>query len=104
MTERKENYDGNDDLSLIRRSDIPTFGTTYPHYIWINGTQSVVSLDAESIQPPGKPKGPFPFARLASVTSQSVTYLYHHINGTTFAEEPWDESVGTWGATEYIHM
>ena len=35
------------------------------------------------------PDNVFPFARLASVTTldASFTYLYHQMNGTTFAEE-----------------
>ena len=41
----------------------------------------------------------YPFARLAtcSVTlaDRSSTFLYHHLNGTTFAEEQWDSSLKT---------
>lgn len=39
----------------------------------------------------------YPFARLASVilADQSSTFLYHQLNGTTFAEEQWDTSLKT---------
>ena len=53
---------------------------------------------------PATPMSSFPFARLASVTSSSTTFLYHQINGTTFAEEQWDELGYAWGATEYISV
>ena len=84
------------------RSDIAIFGTS--NYIWINGAQPAIWPLYDAKLRPGTPKGSFPFARLASATSQSVTYLYHQINDTTFAEEPWDDSEFTWGTTEYIHV
>ena len=48
----------------------------------------------------------FPLTRLASVNSadKSTTFLYHQINGTTFAEEQWDESLKFWVATEYLTL
>ena len=92
---------GGDDYSLIHRSDIATYGDRF--YIWINGTRPVTWTVMGTVEP-GTPKGSFPFARLASVTSQSVTYLYHQINRTTFAEELWDHSGEAWGTTEYIHV
>ena len=50
------------------------------------------------------PNNIFPFARLASVTlaDESTTFLYHQMNGTTFAEEQWDASENAWVGTEYI--
>lgn len=93
------------DYSLVHRSDIATFGTG--NVIWINGTQPLgfplLNLEP-GLRTTGTPTGPFPFARLASVTSQSLTYLYHQINGTTFAEETWDDTEGSWGPTQYIHV
>ena len=81
--------------SLISQSDVATVGRS--DAIWINGTQPVTFENAP-------PNISFPFTRLASVVSadQSMTFLYHQINGTTFAEETWDESLKTWAATEYI--
>ena len=100
MSEPEEDY-GRDDYSLIHRSDIAKIGEYV--FIWINGTQPVIRVLDDALQAE-TPKSPFPFARLACVTSQNETYLYHQINGTTFAEEQWHESVGTWGTTEYIHV
>lgn len=50
------------------------------------------------------PSNEFPFTRLASVTltDGSATYLYHQMNGTTFAEEQWDDTLRTWLSPEYI--
>lgn len=70
--------------------------------MWINDTQPVSwSL---GVPEPDLPGNAFPFARLASVTlaDQSATFLYHQINGTTFAEEQWDNLLGAWAPSEYI--
>ena len=88
------------DYDSIRRSDIATFSTQY--FIFINGTQPVTGPQAPTI--PGLPKAPFPFSRLASATFQSITYLYHQINGTTFAEEQWNDEESFWGTPEYINV
>ena len=88
------------DYSSIIRSDIATFSTQY--FIWINGTQPVIGPQATPR--PGLPKAPFPFTRLASATFQSVTYLYHQINGTTFAEEQWNDIENFWDTPEYINV
>ena len=89
------------EYASIHRSDIADFG--WEHAIWINGTQPALirleyTLDATL------PSTEFPFTRLASVTSTdgSATYLYHQINGTTFAEEQWDDKLRAWLHTEYI--
>lgn len=68
------------------------------NFFWVNGTQPVMSLNS------APPESSFPFARLASATVSdlSTTYLYHQINGTTIAEELWDNSLNAWMATEYI--
>jgi len=44
------------------------------------------------------------FPSLASVTStdNSVTYLYHQMNGTTIAEEQFVASLNIWLPTVYI--
>ena len=83
--------------SLISQSDVATVGRS--DAIWINGTQPVIFQNAP-------PNISFPFTRLASVDSadQSMTFLYHQINGTTFAEEQWNESQKTWVATEHIRV
>ena len=79
----------------IHQSDMALFGTT--KQIWINGTQPVTGLAAP-------PNVSFPFRRLASVYSadQLTTYLYHQINGTTLAEEQWDNLSQTWLSSQYI--
>ena len=81
--------------SLISQSDVATVGQS--DAIWINGTQPVTYQNAP-------PNISFPFARLASVDSadKSMAFLYHQINGTTFAEEQWDDSLKIWMDTEYI--
>ena len=68
--------------------------------VWINGTQPSLISDLNATLPDND----FPFTRLASVISvdQSMTFLYHQMNGTTFAEEQWDASENAWVGTEYI--
>ena len=90
-----ENY-----YRLIHRSDIASFCTDC--IIWVNGTQPLAFSLNDHTDGLGTPKSPFPFARLASVTSQSMTYLYHQINSTKFAEERWDGIEGYWGTPEYF--
>ena len=71
--------------------------------MWItNAKPAVLIQNKYSI--PELPDNVFPFTRLASMTlaDESYTYLYHQINGTTFAEEQWDNVLGAWTATEYI--
>lgn len=79
----------------IHLSDVAVFGPM--NQIWINGTQPVTYGAAP-------PNVSFPFSRLASVYSadQSTTYLYHQINGTTLAEEQWDDPSQTWSLSHYI--
>ncbi|CAF9932696.1 hypothetical protein IMSHALPRED_008956 [Imshaugia aleurites] len=89
----------NQNYSSVRQSDIAAFNTGYA--IWINGTQPV-AITAELGPPPGTPNNSFPFARLASVTVQTTTFLYHQIDGTTFAEEQWDSTEGAWLRSENI--
>ena len=89
-----QNYD------LFRQSDVAMFGSFFA--MWVNGTQPVnIVQDTPNT---GTPDNLFPFARLASVTlaDQSASFLYHQINGTTFAEEQWDSSLGTWLPSVYI--
>ena len=87
----------------IQQSDIALFNTFYG--IWINGTQPVLinNLDLASVLV-SLPVNEFPFKRLASVNSTdgSTTYLYHQINGSTFAEEAWDDKSQAWLPPEYI--
>lgn len=75
------------DYSMIRQSDIATVGDE--NIIWITGTQPVIGLND------APPDSKFLFTRLASATGSDLllTYLYHQINGTTFAEERFDQSV-----------
>ncbi|KAL9076101.1 MAG: hypothetical protein Q9161_001148 [Pseudevernia consocians] len=91
------------DKSSIHQSDVAIFGTdSSPNAIWINGTQpAICGLVAE---PPiqGTPNNTFPFKRLTSVITDQSTFLYHQINGTTFAEEQWDASLSVWIPSVYI--
>ena len=90
------------DYVSCKQSDIAVFGNQSYSAIWINGTQSAL-ITAFSPKPT-LPSNEFPFKRLASVTSTdgSITYLYHQMNGTTFAEEQWDDTMQIWLPTEYI--
>ena len=70
-------------------------------FIWFNQSRAETNdkiIDAS--------KNTFPFARLARATTidQQITYLYHQMNGTTFAEETFEISVGDWGETTYINV
>lgn len=89
------------DYSSIHQSDVAFFGSDYA--MWINGTQPVSFSNTQGAV---LPNISFPFTRLASTTSvdQSTTFVYHQINGTTFAEEQWDASLGVWTATVYITL
>ena len=90
-----------EDYSSIHQSDIAAFGSA--HGIWINGTQPVL-IETRDYEKVMLPSNEFPFTRLASATSadQSTTYLYHQMNGTTFAEEVWDDALENWLNPEYI--
>ena len=92
------------DYTSIHQSDIAQFGVGYA--IWINHTNPAVVVQDNSEKAPKPPDKAFPFARLASITSadDSYTYLYHQINGTTFAEEQWDIAIKAWTATEHISI
>lgn len=89
------------EYTSIYRSDMATFSLHYG--IWINGTQPVLILMA-FVQAATVPDNEFPFTRLASVTlaDYSATYLYHQMNGSTFAEEQWDNSLRAWLPPQYI--
>ena len=97
-------YDAGDSINQtsIRHSDIAMFGLNYA--IWINGTKPVLYNSGLAALDTVLPDNAFPFARLASVTlaDKSATFLYHQINGTTFAEEQWDKTSSTWIPSEYI--
>ena len=87
--------------SSIRQSDVALFGNDYA--MWVNGTQPASS---PGVQTAALPDNSFPFTRLASATlaDQSATFLYHQMNGTTFAEEQWDASLSAWTPTVYITL
>ena len=94
------------DYVSIHQSDVAAFCSQPLCAVWINGTQPALIP-----VPPGRiplpedaalPKNDFPFKRLASVSDSSATYLYHQMNGTTFAEEQWDDTLRAWIRTEYI--
>ena len=69
--------------------------------IWINKSQPVTEATLLKV-----PRNTFPFARLASASTldNQTTYLYHQMNGTTFAEESYEVSVGEWSEPTYIHV
>ena len=88
----------------LQQSDVAFFGRYYA--IWINDTQPVtikITTPPDDLKAP-TPNNAFPFTRLASSSSadQSVTFLYHQINGTTLAEEQWDDTLQAWLPSEYI--
>lgn len=80
----------------IHQSDLAIYGGDA---IWINGTHPI-SVGSEV----PVPNNSFPFTRLARINSadQSATFLYHQIDGTTLAEEQWDNSEEAWIDTVYI--
>lgn len=88
--------------SGISNSDIALL-SNYHDGIWINGTKpTAILLQAEGVSIP-MPDAEFPFPRLASVIlPDGSAYLYHQINGSTFAEEQWDASVHAWLPASYI--
>ena len=69
--------------------------------IWINKSQPVTEDTILNL-----PKHTFPFTRLASASTldNRTTFLYHQMNGTTFAEEAYDASVGEWSEPTYINV
>ena len=97
-----ESTEPSKDYTLIRQSDIAAFGTI-GYVIWINGTQPAL-VPWRYSENATLPSNNFPFKRLASVTSADglTTYLYHQMDGATFAEEVWDDGLGAWSSTEYI--
>lgn len=75
--------------------------------IWINGTKpAAISYNGIGLVKDHRavPNASFPLKRLASATSpdQTITYLYHQINGTTFAEEQYITSTNQWIPSAYI--
>ena len=59
-------------------------------------------LNHDGFQVPA-PNVSFPFRRLAGITSSDQAYfLYHQINGTTFAEEQYDATSNDWLLSSYI--
>ena len=101
MTDDSITQGGVDDFSLINQPDIVTFGNGL--LIWIHGTQPMIQAFGD-LRAAGPVQSSFPFARLASAEYQGVTYIYHQINGTTFAEEQWNGDDRLWGTTEYVNV
>ena len=88
-------------VDLVSQSDMAVINISFgAEVIWINKSKPEVAYGSSV------PKNTFPFARLASVTTldNQTTYLYHQMNGTTFAEESFEASVGEWGDPTYIHV
>ena len=85
--------------SSLNQSDVALFGSDYA--LWINGTQPA---SFPGTQGAVLPDHTFPFARLASAYSvnQAATFLYHQMNGTTFAEEQWDNVAFEWTTSAYF--
>lgn len=90
---------------FIEKSDAVLLNTT-EYIIWVNNTQLVQTLlwsDAvlsatESNVAVPVPATSFPFSRLASSSSNEdgIFYLYHQLDGFTFAEEEFDQNIGGW--------
>ncbi|KAM0801855.1 hypothetical protein BDR22DRAFT_847330 [Usnea florida] len=69
--------------------------------IWVNGTKpATISYNGIGLVKDHQavPNASFPFKRLATSTSpdQTMSYLYHQIDGTTLAEEQYLNSISQW--------
>ena len=73
----------------IRNSDL---SLTNAWFLWVD---NATLMDANENNVPA-PLSPFPYSRLSTnnVGTGSDFYLYHQINGTTFAEDLFDSSIG----------
>ena len=73
----------------IQNSDL---SLTNAWFLWVN---NATLMDANGNNVPA-PLSPFPYSRFSTsnVGTGSNFYLYHQINGTTFAEDLFDSSIG----------
>lgn len=95
----------------IRQSDVAIFnGVGFDLAMWVNDTGRVMSrMHGTASDSPLLPRilaNEFPFARLATVHTpdHAATFLYHQMNGTTFAEEQWSATLHDWVPTVYISV
>lgn len=89
---------------MIKELDIALFGNT-KFAIWINGTRPAsIDYNGADFETNFILNASFPFKRLSSATmpEQSASYLYHQMNGTTFAEEQYVVSLNEWLPSSYI--
>ena len=89
-------------VSGINDSDLAMIGSNLNLFaIGVRGTEPVV-LGSTNQSP--APQAPFPFKRVASIINedQTASFLYHQINGTTFAEEQFITSLNSWAPPTYI--
>ena len=82
-------------FSGIKDSDL-VLASPLQFAVWVRGTEPII-LNNYGVETPA-PNVSFPFRRLAGVTSsdQAAYFLYHQIDGTTFAEEQFDASSSDW--------
>ncbi|KAL8908882.1 MAG: hypothetical protein Q9171_005279 [Xanthocarpia ochracea] len=68
---------------------------------WFNASTPIF-VDHNAITLPS-PKSSFPFHRLASTFAkfEIETYVYHQLNGSTFAEDLWDGASGAWISSNF---
>ncbi|KAL8741917.1 MAG: hypothetical protein Q9190_005527 [Brigantiaea leucoxantha] len=76
----------------IERSDLAVIGETFA--VWVNDSKPVF-VEFENFEPAPIPNASFPYTRLAAVSGDS-TFLYHQLDGSTFAEEQWIVTHNLW--------
>ena len=69
--------------------------------LWLNGTILAVENQKGpccSSAGDSMPNAPFPYQRLgcAFIPNATQTHVYHQLNGSTLAQEIWDEKSGAW--------
>ncbi|KAL8740943.1 MAG: hypothetical protein Q9190_006404 [Brigantiaea leucoxantha] len=88
-------------LNAVNPDQSHTEGRRYA--FWVNGS-SLMDAYVTSDSGTGVVGGitsPFPYARLGGIAqwNETVLYLYHQINDTTFVEDQFDETTGIWTST-----
>lgn len=83
----------------IKNSDIAIISDGTAFSVWVENAKLVQLELGEGAKTRPMPQASFPFTRLASASHNirsPTTFLYHQIDGSTFAEEQWDDSVQFW--------
>ena len=94
------------DYSSIKDSDMvmPSVGigpdeTHVPYILLVNRTE--LQLSNWVFATSTLPSSSFSYSRMTTTSSinSSVIYLYHQVDGTTFAEDIWDSSASGWSSS-----